>query len=361
MIAFTQNNQPGADDVDSPANTDGHTEPGTSHNGHNTGTSSPELCSAPDADLSALEKHIQHADAFIIMYSVTDQCSFDDCNRLRFLINYNSKQRRRSLTRDKDALDIPVMLVGNKKDQRDDRMVDVAQGRRMYQQIACAGFHEISVRESADEVWNVFRDLCRCWRIFQHYPKLRRSTSDAQTISYMLLSPEVGMGGGGGPGASGGSAGTSGGYFDGWWSRSTEKRPSFFAFRSNGSTSAIAAPPVAAAGGSSSSSSQQSPTAEDGDTAATSATTVTSKKLSIRIPTNYQQQQQLQNHQLQPQQQPFRERAATDGKILSRPRRWQYMTAGSATAAAAAISVPVAPAMRVERRMSISQRGSNGN
>lgn len=28
------------------------------------------------------------------MYSVTDKCSFDDCNRLKFLINYNKRKRR---------------------------------------------------------------------------------------------------------------------------------------------------------------------------------------------------------------------------------------------------------------------------
>lgn len=28
------------------------------------------------------------------MYSVTDKCSFDDCNRLKFLINYNKRRRK---------------------------------------------------------------------------------------------------------------------------------------------------------------------------------------------------------------------------------------------------------------------------
>lgn len=53
--------------------------------------------SISDADMTALEKNIHEADAFILMYSVTDKCSFDDCNRLRFLINYNNKRRRRSI------------------------------------------------------------------------------------------------------------------------------------------------------------------------------------------------------------------------------------------------------------------------
>lgn len=44
--------------------------------------------------MANLEKNIQGADAFILMYSVTDKCSFDDCNRLKFLINYNKRRRK---------------------------------------------------------------------------------------------------------------------------------------------------------------------------------------------------------------------------------------------------------------------------
>lgn len=349
--------QPGADDGDETINntstfsTTSNCDPTTSTTAatatgaftggsSSNGNGSPELATTPDADLSALEKHIQNADAFIIMYSVTDQCSFEDCTRLRFLINYNNKQRRRSITKD-CALDIPVILVGNKKDQKDDRMVDVQQGKRMYREMSCAGFHEISVRESADEVWNVFRDLCRCWRIFTHYPKLKRSTSDAQTISYMLLSPDIGANGMGGSGGGHQHHGaTTSGYFDGWL-RNGEKRQSFFGFRSNG-------------GGGSSSSSQQSPSVED----VNSAPMAGPKKLSIRLPYQQQQSLQLQQQQQHHHQQPFRERASTDGKILSRPRKWQYITAANSTTASAATHPQT---VRVERRMSISQRGSSGN
>lgn len=34
------------------------------------------------------------ADAFVLLYSVTDKCSFDECCRLRFLIGYNKRRRR---------------------------------------------------------------------------------------------------------------------------------------------------------------------------------------------------------------------------------------------------------------------------
>lgn len=48
---------------------------------------------------------------------------------------------------------------------------------------------------------------------------------------------------------------------------------------------------------------------------------------------------------------PFRGRASTDGTIFSRPKRWQYPPPGSV------VSNPA----RVERRMSISMRGSNAS
>ncbi|KAG8224152.1 hypothetical protein J437_LFUL005536, partial [Ladona fulva] len=40
-----------------------------------------------------LEANIRWAEAFVLMYSVTDKCSFDECNRLKFLINYNKRRR----------------------------------------------------------------------------------------------------------------------------------------------------------------------------------------------------------------------------------------------------------------------------
>lgn len=40
------------------------------------------------------EATIRWADAFILMYSVTDKCSFDECARLQFLIGYNKRRRK---------------------------------------------------------------------------------------------------------------------------------------------------------------------------------------------------------------------------------------------------------------------------
>ncbi|XP_071054693.1 ras-related and estrogen-regulated growth inhibitor-like [Onthophagus taurus] len=49
-----------------------------------------------------LEANIRWAEAFISMYSMTDNCSFDECYRLKFLINY--KKRRKNETKREQQL-----------------------------------------------------------------------------------------------------------------------------------------------------------------------------------------------------------------------------------------------------------------
>lgn len=83
-------------------------------------------------------------------------------------------------------MDVPVILVANKVDQFDDRMVSTEEGLKRSQEIGCACFHEISVRESIDEVQGVFRDVCRFWRIISRFPKLKRSKSDSIRLSMTL-------------------------------------------------------------------------------------------------------------------------------------------------------------------------------
>ncbi|XP_062142248.1 ras-related and estrogen-regulated growth inhibitor isoform X2 [Drosophila sulfurigaster albostrigata] len=104
-----------------------------------------------ELDGVSLESNIRWADAFILVYSITDKCSFDECSRLKFLINYNKRRRKLGSTSKDYALDIPVILVGNKTDQTGDRMVSLEEGQRRFRELSCACFHEISVRESVDQ------------------------------------------------------------------------------------------------------------------------------------------------------------------------------------------------------------------
>ncbi|KAL4708800.1 hypothetical protein ACJJTC_011764 [Scirpophaga incertulas] len=117
-----------------------------------------------ESEYANLESNIRWAEAFILMYSVTDKCSFDECHRLKFLINYNKRRRRLTSTKD-SALETPVVLVANKADQVEDRMVSTEEGQRRSKEIGCVCFHEISVRESIDQVWSVFHDARRFYRV----------------------------------------------------------------------------------------------------------------------------------------------------------------------------------------------------
>ncbi|EDW87762.1 ras-like protein rasS [Drosophila yakuba] len=245
-----------------------------------------------ELDGVSLESNIRWADAFILMYSITDKCSFDECSRLKFLINYNKRRRKLGSSSKEYTLDIPVILVGNKTDQPGDRMVSLEEGQRRFRELSCACFHEISVRESVDQVQNVFRDVFRFWRVFSKFPKLKRSTSDVANTDG-ILTPDSG----------------SCSFYDA--SSLGVGRHSFLVIgsacleESNGDHT------------------------ESTDEIASSS--LSSSRSDIDAP--------------------FRSRASTDGTLLSRPRRWRYPPPGCL----------LPHTNRVERRMSISTRGSNAS
>ncbi|KOB69659.1 putative MRAS2 [Operophtera brumata] len=90
-----------------------------------------------ESEYANLENNIRWAEAFILMYSVTDKCSFDECHRLKFLINYNKRRRR--------------LTSSTKIDQGGDRMVTTDEGQRRSKEIGrseCA--EEFRARASTD-------------------------------------------------------------------------------------------------------------------------------------------------------------------------------------------------------------------
>lgn len=139
-------------------------------------------------DLSArIDEHIRWADAYLVMYSVTDKCSFDECMRTKFLINHIRK-RGRKLSHG-HLQEYPVILVGNKTDQLGDRMMSYEQGKRRSLELGCVSFHEISARESYEEVCLVFEDLYRNWRCVKKEHKVTRANTDEGVNKSAHLSP----------------------------------------------------------------------------------------------------------------------------------------------------------------------------
>ncbi|XP_023726623.1 ras-related and estrogen-regulated growth inhibitor [Cryptotermes secundus] len=258
-----------------------------------------------ESECLTLEANIRWAEAFILMYSVTDKCSFDECNRLKFLINYNKRRRRLGSNSSKEAVtDVPVVLVGNKTDQWGDRMVTLEEGQRRSKEIGCVCFHEISVRESIEQVWSVFRDVCRFWQVHSKCPKLKRSSSDIH--SEQIVSPD-----------------------------STR-----FICTSKLTTANGTAPPNG------------------------TQNTVSPVMMLGRRWTEVELEEEEEAEEGKASEPgsseslpPFRGRASTDGHLLSRPRRWRYPP----PAPSSQQQYQHAGSSRADRRMSISMRGNNAS
>lgn len=102
------------------------------------------------------ELKLRWADVIILIYSVSDRVSFDETSRLRiprFLVSHARKARK-----------VPpvVVLIANKSDLTyipGERVVSTAEGRQRAEEIEAHAFHEISVRESVEQVMAVFTDI----------------------------------------------------------------------------------------------------------------------------------------------------------------------------------------------------------
>ncbi|XP_019621064.1 PREDICTED: ras-related and estrogen-regulated growth inhibitor-like, partial [Branchiostoma belcheri] len=141
-----------------------------------------------DDKAMTLEDKIRWGDCFIIVYSITDKCSFDEITRIKFLINHvHGLQNDRKFGSSNDRkFEPPVMLVGNKKDLLLDRMVKSQEGENMAKMLGCM-FFEVSTRESYGEVRMALDSLAReCKRRFRSSASpgnLRRRISSGRLFS----------------------------------------------------------------------------------------------------------------------------------------------------------------------------------
>lgn len=111
-------------------------------------------CVGPAA--SSLESSIKWGDGFLIMYSVTDRSSFESVSRLKRLIDHV-----------KQTLGIPTVIVANKCDMENGRVVRMEEGQSLANDLRC-GFYEISVAESFPAVEGAVCELIREVRLEFH-------------------------------------------------------------------------------------------------------------------------------------------------------------------------------------------------
>ncbi|KAK7089888.1 hypothetical protein V1264_024432 [Littorina saxatilis] len=145
------------------------------------------LDTAAQQDEKSVEESIRWADAYILLYSVADRCSLNECLRLKFLVNaYGKRNRKYSVASPEGALSSnPVALVGNQNDRNLDRMVPLPEGVASAAQLGCVAFYEISVRECCDSVQTIFEDLYMCYK----RPKKFRAIYPRRSVSECKVPP----------------------------------------------------------------------------------------------------------------------------------------------------------------------------
>uniref|UniRef100_A0A3Q3F3M5 small monomeric GTPase n=1 Tax=Labrus bergylta TaxID=56723 RepID=A0A3Q3F3M5_9LABR len=101
-------------------------------------------------ETSLLEKKVQWADGFVLVYSICDRASFNTVSRLIQTI----KSTRDCLNTDK----VPIVIVGNKRDLHHRRTVASEEGRLLALKSDCL-FYEVSAAENYHSVLVVFHGL----------------------------------------------------------------------------------------------------------------------------------------------------------------------------------------------------------
>lgn len=92
--------------------------------------------------------YMKNGQGFVLVYSITAQSTFNDLQDLR-----------EQILRVKDTDDVPMVLVGNKCDLEEERVVQKDHGIGLSRQFNCA-FMETSAKAKIN-VYDVFYDLVR--------------------------------------------------------------------------------------------------------------------------------------------------------------------------------------------------------
>ncbi|XP_014469314.1 PREDICTED: ras-related and estrogen-regulated growth inhibitor [Dinoponera quadriceps] len=148
-----------------------------------------EIADPPGYPAASTEPKLRWADAIVLVYSVTDRVSFEETSRLRFLVSHARRGRK-----------VPpvVLLVGNKADlsgSPGERMVSALEGQKRAKEIEAHAFHEVSARESVDQVMAVFMNILRLLTELPAIPGNQptsfrtRACTDGSITTYRRSSP----------------------------------------------------------------------------------------------------------------------------------------------------------------------------
>eukprot|EP00794_Sanderia_malayensis_P006052 gene6052-6754_t len=112
--------------------------------------------------------YMKNGQGFVLVYSITAQGTFNDLTDLRDQI-----------LRVKDTNDVPMVLVGNKCDLEDERVVVKAIGQSLANQLGIHTFLETSAKKKIN-VTEIFYDLVR--QINKKSPEIKKKRGRRCTI-----------------------------------------------------------------------------------------------------------------------------------------------------------------------------------
>jgi len=117
--------------------------------------------------------YMKNGQGFVLVYSITAQSTFNDLQDLR-----------EQILRVKDTDDVPMVLVGNKCDLEDERVVGKDQGLNLARQFSNCAFMETSAKAKIG-VNDIFYDLVR--QINKRVPSKSTSSSKRSRCGCCLL------------------------------------------------------------------------------------------------------------------------------------------------------------------------------
>jgi GTPase SAR1 family protein len=100
-----------------------------------------------------MDQYLRFGDCFIIVFSLVDQQSFEDCT------HFYERVRK-----SKDADKIPVILVGNKKDLEEERVISGGAARILAQEFNCEYFETSAKLGQVEHVFKASVKLIEDWK-----------------------------------------------------------------------------------------------------------------------------------------------------------------------------------------------------